>query len=139
MDFHGMASVNASRRSDGCAGISQRVRYRCAMKLTDEGTAGSNTIRSYAPGEVRIGEVVLKRSFLVSASQIVEDWRPRSIEDLEAGDLDAIFALEPEIVVLGVGERQRFPRPEWTGTLLARGIGCEVMDTGAASRTYKVL
>ena len=109
------------------------------MKLTDEGTAGANTIRSYAPDEIRIGEVVLKRSALVSATQIVADWRPRAIEDLDVADLDAIVALEPEIVVLGVGERQKFPRPEWTAALLARGIGCEVMVTGAACRTYNVL
>ncbi len=109
------------------------------MKLTDERTPGANTVRSYAPGEVRIGEVVLRRSCLVSATQIVPDWRPQSIDALELTDLDAILALEPEIVVLGVGERQRFPRPEWTAALLARGIGCEVMVTGAACRTFNVL
>ncbi len=109
------------------------------MKLTDERTPGVNTIRSYAPGEIRIGEVVLKRSCLVSAGQIVSDWRPQTIDELELADIDAILALEPEIVVLGVGERQRFPRPEWTAALLARGIGCEVMITGAACRTYNVL
>lgn len=121
------------------AGISRRVRYRCGMKLTDERTEGANTIRSYAPGEIRVGEVVLTRSFLVSATRIVADWRPQSIDELEMTDLDAILALEPEIVVLGVGERQRFPRSEWTAGLLARGIGCEIMVTGAACRTYNVL
>lgn len=109
------------------------------MKLTDERTEGANTIRSYAPGEIRVGDAVLKRSFLVSATQLVADWRPRSIEELDLTDLDPIFALDPEIVVLGVGERQKFPRPEWTAALLARGIGCEVMVTGAACRTYNVL
>lgn len=116
-----------------------RVRYGLRMKLTDERTPGANTVRSYAPGEVRIGEVVLRRSCLVSATQIVSDWRPQSIDALELADLDAILALEPEIVVLGVGEQQRFPRPEWTAALLARGIGCEVMVTGAACRTFNVL
>ena len=109
------------------------------MKLTDERTPGVNTIRGYAHSEVRIGEIALTHSCLVSATQIVSDWRPQSIDDLELDDIDAILALEPEIVVLGVGEHQRFPRPEWTAALLARGIGCEVMITGAACRTYNVL
>jgi uncharacterized protein len=109
------------------------------MKLTDERTTGVNTIRSYAPSEVRVGEIALIQSCLVSATQIVTDWRPRSIDDLEVRDIDAILALDPEIVVLGVGEQQRFPRPEWTAALLTRGIGCEVMITGAACRTYNVL
>lgn len=109
------------------------------MKLTDERTEGSNAIRSYAPGEIRVGETVLKRSFLVSATAIVADWRPRSVEELNLTDVDAILALDPEIVVLGVGEKQKFPRAEWMAALLSRGIGCEVMVTGAACRTYNVL
>jgi uncharacterized protein len=109
------------------------------MKLTDDRTEGANTVRSYAPGEIRVGDIVLQRSCLISADRIVPDWRPRSVDELELADLDAIFALDPEIVVLGVGERQRFPRTEWTAALLSRGIGCEVMITGAACRTYNVL
>jgi uncharacterized protein len=42
-------------------------------------------------------------------------------------------------VVLGTGTRQRFPDTKLLGAVLARGIGCEVMDTGAACRTYNVL
>ena len=50
-----------------------------------------------------------------------------------------MLALEPEIVVLGSGTRQRFPELQLLAALLSRGIGCEVMDTGAACRTYNVL
>lgn len=109
------------------------------MKLTDERTAGANIVRSYGPGEIRIGETVLTHSCLVSAAQLVADWRPQSIEELTLADLDAVLAMEPEIVVLGAGVRQRFPAAEWTAALLSRGIGCEVMETGAACRTYNVL
>lgn len=109
------------------------------MKLTDERTAGANTVRSHAPGEIRVGEVVLRRSCLISATQLVSDWRPQTVDELEMADLDAILALDPEIVVLGVGERHRFPPSAWTAALLSRGIGCEVMITGAACRTYNVL
>jgi uncharacterized protein len=41
--------------------------------------------------------------------------------------------------VLGSGPRQRFPEPQLLAAVMARGIGCEVMDTGAACRTYNVL
>lgn len=109
------------------------------MKLTDERIAGANTVRSYAPGEIRVGDTVITRSCLVTATELIMDWRPTSVDELELADLDAILALEPEVVVLGVGERQRFPRAEWTAALLTRGVGCEVMVTGAACRTYNVL
>ena len=109
------------------------------MKLTDDKIVGANLVRSYGPGEVRVGESVVRRSCLISAAQLITDWRPQTIEELQLSDIDAILDLEPEIVVLGSGDRQRFPSHEWTAALLARGIGCEVMDTGAASRTYNVL
>jgi len=116
-----------------------KVRYRNGMKLTDDRIAGSNLVRAYAPGEIRIGEQVLHRSCLVRADLLVTDWRPQTLAELTLEDLDAIIELEPEIVVLGSGTRQKFPDTRLLAKLLSRGIGCEVMDTGAACRTYNVL
>lgn len=109
------------------------------MKLTDDSNARLNLVRSYAPGEIRIGEDIYRSSCLLRADAIVSDWRPRTIDDLESGDLDAILALEPEIVIVGSGTKQKFPPYSLLANILARGIGCEVMDTGAACRTYNVL
>ena len=109
------------------------------MRLTDDRNSGVLLVRSYAPGEVRVGDAVLHRSFLISAEKLVEDWRPQTLDELTEADLEAVFALQPEIVVLGSGTRQRFPSPRLLAAILARGIGCEVMDTGAACRTYNVL
>jgi uncharacterized protein len=109
------------------------------MRLTDDRTAGAFLVRSYAPGEVRVGDAVLQRSCLISAERLIEDWRPQSLDDLQEADLEVVFALQPEIVVLGSGMRQRFPDARLLGAILTRGIGCEVMDTGAACRTYNVL
>jgi uncharacterized protein len=109
------------------------------MRLTDDRTAGAFLVRSYAPGELRVGDAVLHRSCLISAGQLVDDWRPQTLDELSEADLAAVFALQPEIVVLGSGERQRFPDPRLLAAIMTRGIGCEVMDTGAACRTYNVL
>jgi uncharacterized protein len=109
------------------------------MRLTDDSSSGALVVRSYAPGEVRVGEAVLHRSCLISAERLIDDWRPQTLEELREEDLDAVFALQPEIVVLGSGSRQRFPETQLLAAILARGIGCEVMDTGAACRTYNVL
>ena len=109
------------------------------MRLTDDRTGGALLVRSYAPGEVRVGDTVLQRSCLISAERLVENWRPQTLDDLTAADLEPVFALQPEIVVLGTGARQRFPDPQLLAAIMTRGIGCEVMDTGAACRTYNVL
>jgi uncharacterized protein len=109
------------------------------MKLTDDRTGGTYLVRSHAPGELRVGDATLHRSCLLRADRLVADWRPQTLDDLGLDDLDAVFALEPEIVILGSGSRQRFPPAQTLAALLSRGIGCEVMDTGAACRTYNVL
>jgi uncharacterized protein len=109
------------------------------MKLTDEKIAGINLIRSYAPGEIRIGEAVLRGSCLVKADQVVNDWRPQSVAELTLDDLQPVIAMKPEVIVIGSGPKQEFPAPEVLGAVMSRGIGCEVMDTGAACRTYNIL
>ena len=109
------------------------------MKLTDEKIGGINLIRSYATGEVRIGETVIRRSCLVKADRLIADWRPQTVADISVADLEAVLALQPEVVVIGSGPKQQFPAPEILGAVLSRGVGCEVMDTGAACRTYNIL
>ena len=109
------------------------------MRLTDDRTAGAFMVRSYAPGEVRVGDAVLHRSCLISAERLIEDWRPQTLDELSEADLAAVFELQPEIVVLGSGPRHRFPDTRLLAAILGRGIGCEVMETGAACRTYNVL
>jgi len=93
-----------------------------------------------ADGELaRVNERELRRSFLISPEQLVEDWRPRNIEELQASDMDALLALQPAVVLLGSGARQRFPAPAVLAACLQLGIGIEVMDNAAAARTFNLL
>jgi uncharacterized protein len=108
------------------------------MKLTDDTQAGTNFIRAYDPGAIRVGERALHTNCIVTADQVLE-WPVRTIASLTPADLEPIIALKPEIVILGSGETQAFPDPSVLGAVLSRGIGCEVMNTGAACRTYNVL
>ena len=72
-------------------------------------------------------------------ARLVPDWRPASVEELQAQDMQAVLAMEPSLVLLGTGARQRFPAAEVLAAVLARGIGIEVMDSSAAARTFNVL
>ncbi len=109
------------------------------MKLTDETRRGTNVIRAYSDTEIRIGEdVFVRHSCIVTADQI-QEWTPRSADTISLADLEPLLSMTPEIVILGTGSTQQFPDPELLGALLSRGIGVEVMTTGAACRTYNVL
>jgi uncharacterized protein len=109
------------------------------MKFTLDRPATPHVVREYAPGRLRIGEREFSRSVVVCAATLLEDWRPQQIGDLTAADLEPVLALEPQVLLLGSGARQVFPAPALLARLHAARIGFEVMDTGAACRTYSVL
>ena len=116
-----------------------RIQYVNAMKFTPDRPGTLHVIRAYGPGLLRIGDRTFDRSLIVSAETLVEGWRPTSIGDLQPVDLEALFALEPEVVLIGSGQRQAFPDRSTLQALYAARVGFEVMDTGAACRTYNVL
>ena len=110
------------------------------MKIQfDAGGTGQNFIHAYGPGQVTINQQAYRRSLLVTPSRLIIDWPPQSFSDLLAQHFDQIRELNPEVVVLGTGARLQFPRTADTRALIEANIGLEVMDTGAACRTYNIL
>lgn len=109
------------------------------MKMTEDKGEARYIINAYAPGQVTVNHHAYSNSLIVSPEQLVTDWRPRTVAELENGDIEAILACEPEVVLLGTGERQQFPPPAFLRHFALSGIGCEVMDNAAACRTYTVL
>jgi uncharacterized protein len=47
--------------------------------------------------------------------------------------------MTPEVVLLGTGVRLYIPEIDITAYFNSRGVGFEVMDTGAACRAFNVL
>jgi uncharacterized protein len=109
------------------------------MKFNLDPPAAINVVRGYGPGTVRIGERTFSRSLIVTATRIIEDWRPLGIPDLKVTDLDPLLELRPEVLLIGSGTRQVFPDRATLAALYSAGLGFEIMDTGAACRTYNVL
>jgi uncharacterized protein len=109
------------------------------MKFTLETSSQVNLIRGYSSQEIRVGERRLRASCIVAADTLVTDWEPSSFAELTPAHLEAILALKPEVVLLGTGPTQRFPPAAIRSMLASRGVGLEVMDLGAACRTFNIL
>lgn len=107
------------------------------MPLTQEQPDFQFVPRGTRPGAVWINQRELTASFIVSADTLIEHWHHDTV--LAAADLDPILALNPEIVLLGTGERLSFPSQEVLAACLTRGVGIEVMDNRACARTFVVL
>jgi uncharacterized protein len=110
------------------------------MKLQDVRFAGERLIEAYGDNGFRFTDGRRDGSILILPSGI-EAFPCAQFELLAEEMLDPVLAAaaDIEILLLGTGTRQRFPSPSLRRKLLERGIGLEVMDTGAACRTYNVL
>jgi len=109
------------------------------MRFTQDSTSASNLVRAYGSGELRVNDNVYRSTIIVSASVVQAAPDIRSMEDLAALDPSRILSQGPELVLLGTGPRQIFPAASFRAQFLSAGIGFEVMDTGAACRTFNVL
>ncbi len=123
----------------GAVHLGAAIGYRGTMKISLDGGGATYRILSYAQGQVAVNEQVLIRSFVVMPEKLLHDWPPRDFAALAAEHFAMIAALRPEIVLLGTGAGLRFPLPVLLVPLYDAGIGVEVMDTGAACRTYNIL
>jgi uncharacterized protein len=74
-----------------------------------------------------------------NSTRIIDDWPPQAFVELKADHFETIMACNPELVILGTGRRLQFPHAAVTRLLVEAHVGLEVMDTGAACRTYNVL
>jgi uncharacterized protein len=109
------------------------------MKFTLEASSSVNLVRAYSAEQIRIGEQVIRSSCIVAADALITDWPPATLDELAASYLESIFALRPELVLLGTGAKQRFAPAEIRAAFATRGIGIESMDLGAACRTFNIL
>lgn len=109
------------------------------MRFSFESDLNHHAITGYGPDWVRVNQQEFRRSLIVTPERLVTDWPPQTFGDLVEAHFAVIAELEPEIVLLGTGSRQRFPRPALVQSLLARGVGVDVMDLAAACRTYNVV
>lgn len=109
------------------------------MRFTQDSSSGAHVIRAYANGEFRIDDRVIHGGVIVSATVLLPAPELRGLDDILPAHVARILALEPEVVLLGTGTAQQFPAPTLGAQFLAAGIGFEVMNSGAACRTFNVL
>ena len=79
------------------------------------------------------------RSVVVQAEAVHSDWPVSSFDALTEASFEYFLQLQPELVLLGTGIRQRFAHPRLNRVLTNAGIAVEFMDTKAACRTYNIL
>lgn len=109
------------------------------MKLNLDQNASINTVTGYGNDHLMINKVRHDGNLLLTADRIVTGWAPGGFAGLTEQDFAAARELGVEIVLIGTGSRQRFPKPALLLPLMDARIGFEIMDLAAACRTYNIL
>ena len=100
--------------------------------------AATRIIRAYAAGSITTSHETVTHSVVLAAGSIAP-WAPASAAAISVADIEQLIALGPEVILIGTGANLVFPSPSALAPARARRIGIEVMDTGAACRTYNLL
>jgi len=90
-------------------------------------------------GYVEVNGQRYQRNLLVQQEKISVDWSAHNFKQLDEADFELLAACGASVVLLGTGERLRFPAPALQRPLIEAGIGLEVMDIAAVCRTYNIL
>jgi uncharacterized protein len=109
------------------------------LKLHPDTRSNQHVVTAYDTGRVSVNGRVLTRSLLLMADHLDEQWGPASYDALAPDHLIQLVTYSCDVLLLGTGNRQRFPAPAMLRPLIEAGRGFEVMDTAAACRTYNIL
>ncbi len=109
------------------------------MDLTPVIPAGRQVIERYGAAGFRVAGVVWRGSVIIFP-ELTISWPVRSSAELSAASFDPVVEHGGvQILLLGLGRHLQPIPSELRPTLRRSGIAVQVMDTGAACRTFNVL
>jgi uncharacterized protein len=119
------------------------------MDVTPLIPEGRQIVQGYADGHFMVSQVVYDGPVIVMPEQTVAwpiAWTSDSDETALLGafdiaSLEALFQIDGtfDILLIGCGRKQVFIRPDVRQSIRDKGPVVEMMDTGAACRTYNLL
>lgn len=109
------------------------------MQLHQDAPSDQNVISGYGDDHVLINGESHSGNLIVMPERIETDWAPDGFDALSEAHMTQLAELGVEIVLIGTGQRQRFPAPVLLRPLMEARIGMEIMDLPAACRTYNIL
>ena len=109
------------------------------MKLRLANMAGLNVFTAYGDDYVAVNHEKHLKNLIVLPESIIPEWSTATVATLSTEDMQKLLELGTEIILLGTGNRLRFPAGPLMRPFAPAGIGLEIMDLRAACRTYNIL
>jgi uncharacterized protein len=108
------------------------------MDITPLIPGGRQVIDSYGSGRFKVSQEPYTSSILVTPDW-TKPWLVQSFDDISINSLAPILAEEAEILIIGAGERMQLMASLLRQEFREAKIAVDIMDTGAACRTYNLL
>lgn len=97
------------------------------------------TVRGYARGEIDVAGQKIRAPCILSSARLITDWAVQSAAALDLAALEPLLALRPSVVLIGADAADVAAAGALRRALEVRGVAFEVMNLGAACRTFNVL
>jgi uncharacterized protein len=110
-----------------------------SMKFAQDSQDEGYVITAYGENSVSINGKPFEQSLIITRTKLNENWDVAVVELLQAEHIDQILAFNPELIIIGTGDKLIFPAVEVYSGIIEHGIGVDFMDTRAACRTYNIL
>jgi len=109
------------------------------MKFAQDSQDEGYVITAYGDNTVSVNGKVFEHSLILANTEFSENWGLAAIEQLAADHIEQVLSFDPELIIIGTGDKLVFPPVEIYSAIIKRGIGVDFMDTHAACRTYNIL
>lgn len=109
------------------------------MKFAQDSQEDGYVITAYDDNSVSINGKIFSQSLVVANTRLKENWDVSDIALLTPNHIETVLSFQPELIIIGTGNRLVFPAIEIYSGIIEHGIGVDFMDTGAACRTYNIL
>jgi uncharacterized protein len=109
------------------------------MPLTEDKITRRYSISAYTSNDITVNEKRYQQSLILSPDTLISPSPINTLDDLNKHTIQNLLDLNPDVVLLGTGEKQIFPEPKIFALLGEKGVGLEVMNTGALCRTFNIL
>jgi uncharacterized protein len=117
-----------------------RLDVKKTMKIeTNIEDSNVNKILSYSGNWFKLNDRLIRTNLVISKNHLYEDLLTDNFQDFALQHLQKITSWYPEIILIGTGKANNLPNFEWATHANNNNIGLEIMDTGAACRSYNLL
>lgn len=100
---------------------------------------GNYQLSGYTDGKITVNDTVYKHSIIISKDTLIEDWAPQKVSQLEQDSIHCLIELNPEIIIIGTGNKHHFINEAILKVAFDKDIPVELMASNKACMLYTIL